>query len=155
MLKKSAGLIMFREAGGRLEVLLVHPGGPFWVRKDLGAWSIPKGEFEDSEEPLSAARREFQEETGFAAEGEVISLGSCRQPSGKTVYVWASKGDLDPSQIRSNQFSMEWPPRSGRMAQFPEADRAEWFPIEEARTRILKGQAPFIDRLLKTLGRTK
>ena len=147
MAKTSAGLLLFREASGGLEVLLVHPGGPFWSRKDDGAWSLPKGEFEEGEDPLAAARREFEEETGTAADGEAIPLGSLRQPGGKTVHAWAVRGDFDPDLLRSNTFLLEWPPKSGRMREFPEVDRAGWFPLETARRKILKGQAGFLDRL--------
>ena len=147
MSKKSAGLLLFREVLGRLEVLLVHPGGPFWAKKDEGAWSIPKGEFEDNEDPLSAAKREFEEETGLTLDGEVIPLEPLRQPSGKLVYAWAMKRDLDPTGLKSNTFPMEWPPKSGRYQEFPEIDRADWFTIEAASHKMLKGQAPFLDQL--------
>jgi predicted NUDIX family NTP pyrophosphohydrolase len=147
MSKLSAGLLMYRMRGGRLEVLLVHPGGPFWAKKDLGAWSIPKGLVFPGEDPLSAARREFREETGFEAGGRFIGLGSIRQPGGKTISAWAFEGDLDAAQIESNKFSIEWPPRSGKTQQFPEVDRAEWFDIEEAAIRIVRGQAGFLDAL--------
>jgi predicted NUDIX family NTP pyrophosphohydrolase len=149
--KKSAGLLLFREVADRLEVLLVHPGGPFWARKDQGAWSIPKGEFEEGEEPLSAAKREFEEETGFAPDGAVIPLEPLRQPSGKLIYAWAMQHDLDPARVRSNTFSMEWPPKSGRYQEFPEVDRAAWFSVEEARGKILKGQAVFLAQLQEKL----
>jgi predicted NUDIX family NTP pyrophosphohydrolase len=150
--KKSAGLLLFREVSGRLEVLLVHPGGPFWAKKDEGAWSIPKGEFEDNEDPLAAAKREFEEETGFTPEGEMIPLEPLRQPSRKLVYAWAMKRDLDPSGLKSNMFSMEWPPKSGRYQEFPEIDRAAWFGIEEASRKILKGQAAFLVQFQEKLG---
>ena len=153
MSKKSAGLMLFREVSGRLEVLLVHPGGPFWAKKDEGAWSIPKGEFEDNEDPLAAAKRELAEETGFTPEGEMIPLEPLRQPSGKLVYAWAVKRDLDPAGLKSNTFSMEWPPKSGRCQEFPEIDRAAWFAIEEANNKILKGQAAFLVQLQEKLGR--
>jgi predicted NUDIX family NTP pyrophosphohydrolase len=152
MSRQSAGLLLFREVAGRLEVLLVHPGGPFWAGKDQGAWSIPKGEFEDGEEPLGAAKREFEEETGFAPEGDMIRLEPLRQPSGKLVYAWAMERDLDPARVRSNTFSMEWPPKSGRYQEFPEVDRAAWFSIEAARGKILKGQAGFLAQLQEKLG---
>jgi predicted NUDIX family NTP pyrophosphohydrolase len=151
MPRKSAGLLPFRETSGRLEVLLVHPGGPFWAKKDEGAWSIPKGEFEEGEDPLAAARREFEEETGFRAEGEAIPLEPLRQPGGKLVYAWAVRQDLDPSGIRSNTFTMEWPPKSGRYQEFPEVDRAAWFTIDAARKKILKGQAVFLSQLQEKL----
>ena len=152
MSKKSAGLLLFREVSGHLEVLLVHPGGPFWAKKDEGAWSIPKGEFEDDEEPLTAAKREFEEETGLTPpDVEVIPLEPLRQPSGKLVYAWAMKHDFDPAGLKSNTFSMEWPPKSGRYQEFPEIDRAAWFTIKEASHKILKGQAPFLDQLRQKL----
>ena len=128
--------------------MLVHPGGPFWVRKDKGAWSIPKGLFEADEEPLTAARREFREETGVDIDGVFLPLGELRQPSGKVIHAWAAEGDLDPDKVRSNTFQLEWPKHSGTVRTYPEIDRAAWFPIAEARERILKGQAPFLDRLL-------
>jgi predicted NUDIX family NTP pyrophosphohydrolase len=152
MPKMSAGLLLFREIEGRLEVLLVHPGGPFWARKDDGAWSIPKGELEEGEDPLSAARREFQEETGQAAEGEPIPLEPLRQPSGKTVHAWALRGDFDPTRLKSSTFSLEWPPRSGRRREFPEVDRAEWFSLETAERKILRGQSGFLRRLREKVG---
>jgi len=148
MPKKSAGLLLFREASGHLEVLLVHPGGPYWAKKDDGAWSIPKGELEENEDPLSAAKREFSEETGIVlAEGEAIPLETVRQPGGKLVYAWAMNRDLDPASLKSNTFSMEWPPKSGRHQEFPEIDRAAWFTVETARQKILKGQAPLLEQL--------
>jgi predicted NUDIX family NTP pyrophosphohydrolase len=131
---------------------LVHPGGPFWTKKDEAAWSIPKGEFEDDEEPLAAAKREFAEETGFILpDGEVIPLEPLRQPSGKLVYAWAMNHDFDPAGLKSNTFSLEWPPKSGRNQDFPEIDRAQWFTIEAASHKILKGQAPFLDQLQQKL----
>ena len=157
MPKLSAGLLLFRwsEAGLRkagLEVFLVHPGGPYWAKKDQGVWSIPKGEYQADEEPLAAARREFAEETGFAApEGEPIPLAGIKQPGGKIVTAWALEGDCDASPIRSNLFSMEWPPQSGKLREFPEVDRAGWFSIEAARTKLLKGQVGFLDRLVSHL----
>jgi predicted NUDIX family NTP pyrophosphohydrolase len=147
MRKQSAGVLPYRFSRGGLEVLLVHPGGPYWARKDLGAWSIPKGEFEPGEDPRDAARREFQEETGFTAEGTLVPLTPRLQPGGKLVHAWALRGDWDPGLIRSNNFSLEWPPRSGQMREFPEADRAEWFALDEARRRILPGQVPFLVEL--------
>ena len=152
MSKKSAGLLLFREVSGCLEVLLVHPGGPFWAKKDEGAWSIPKGEFEDNEAPLEAAKREFEEETGFTPDGETIQLEPLLQPSGKLVYAWAMKRDVDPAGLRSNTFSMEWPPKSGRYKEFPEIDRAAWFSIDTAGRKISKGQAAFLVQLQKKLG---
>jgi predicted NUDIX family NTP pyrophosphohydrolase len=150
---RSAGLLLFRQTGGELEVLLVHPGGPFWAKRDLGAWSIPKGEYSEDEEPLAAARREFAEELGTAApEGEALALGEIRQKSGKVVTAWAIAGDLDPEGITSNTFTMEWPPKSGRTREFPEVDRAQWFGLEEARERINPGQASLLDRLREAVG---
>jgi predicted NUDIX family NTP pyrophosphohydrolase len=149
----SAGILLYRHAGGTVEVLLVHPGGPYWARKDLGAWSIPKGEHGDEEEALVAARREFEEETGSApAAGELVDLGSVRQKAGKVVRAWGLEGDLDAATIRSNTFELEWPPRSGRLREFPEIDRAEWFGAGEALERINPAQAEFLDRLLAHLG---
>jgi predicted NUDIX family NTP pyrophosphohydrolase len=148
MSKKSAGLLLFRETGVGLEVLLVHPGGPFWAKKDDGSWSIPKGEFADEEEPLAAAKREFEEEMGVPPAGDLIPLEPLRQPSGKLVFAWALRSDFDPSKLKSNMFSLEWPPKSGRHQEFPEVDRAAWFGVEAARLKILKGQAPFLDQLL-------
>ena len=134
-------------------MLLVHPGGPFWRRKDLGAWTIPKGEVQPGEDLLDAARREYHEETGWPVEGEVISLGQVRQASRKVVHAWAVEGEFDPAAINSNTFEMEWPPRSGKLTTFPEADRAAWFGIDEARRRILPAQAPLLDALLLHLQR--
>jgi predicted NUDIX family NTP pyrophosphohydrolase len=152
MPKRSAGLLVYRRAAdGGLEILLVHPGGPFWASKDDGAWSIPKGEIDDpAEDPLSVAVREFEEELGSAPRDvtDAIPLGELRQPSGKVVTAWAVEGDLDVSNVRSNTFEMEWPPRSGGKQEFPEVDRAGWFPIEDARRKLLKGQVAFLDRLL-------
>ncbi|HEX4964067.1 MAG TPA: NUDIX domain-containing protein [Thermoanaerobaculia bacterium] len=147
MAKTSAGLLLFRERSGHLEVLLVHPGGPFWKNKDDGAWSIPKGEIADGEDPLSAARREFTEETGFPAEGEAVALSPLQQKGGKVVHAWAVRGDLDPDRIRSNSFSLEWPPKSGRTQDFPEVDRAGWFTLDLARRKMLQGQVGFLDQL--------
>lgn len=146
-MKQSAGLLLVRERGGRLEVLLVHPGGPFWAKKDLGAWTIPKGEIAEGEDPLAAARREFEEETGLRADGGAVPLTPRRQAGGKLVHAWMVRGDLDPRAVKSNTFSLEWPPRSGRRQVFPEVDRAAWFTLEEARRRILKSQVPFLDEV--------
>jgi predicted NUDIX family NTP pyrophosphohydrolase len=151
MPKRSAGLLMYRRKEG-LEVFLVHPGGPFWAKKDLGAWSIPKGEYEVDEEPLAAARREFEEETGIPATGNFIELGELRQPGGKVVSAWAFEGDFDANDLRSNTFEMEWPPRSGRKMEFPEVDRGSWYSVEEARRRLTPGQIIFVDRLLQKVG---
>lgn len=152
MAKLSAGLVMYRRRGGGLEVFLVHPGGPFWAKKDAGAWSIPKGEYAEGEDALAAAQREFEEETGFVARGDFVDLGTVKQPGGKVVRAWAIEGDCDPAELKSNMFEMEWPPRSGRLAEFPEVDRAGWFSVEEARERILKGQLPLLDALVSRLG---
>lgn len=151
-MKASAGILLFRERAGRLEVLLAHPGGPYWAKKDAGAWTIPKGEIAEDEEPLAAARREFEEETGARVEGEPLPLTPRRQPGGKLVHAWAMRGDLDPTAVRSITFTMEWPPRSGRQQAFPEVDRAGWFGLPDARGKILKGQAPFLDELERLLG---
>ncbi len=151
MAKQSAGLLLFRGSLGSLEVFLVHPGGPFWARKDDGAWSIPKGELTTDEEPLAAAMREFEEETGQPIAGQFIPLEPVRQAGGKTVFAWAVRGDFDPSQLRSNTFSMEWPRGSGRQRDFPEVDRAAWFDLPAARQKILKGQSPLLDELIKRL----
>jgi predicted NUDIX family NTP pyrophosphohydrolase len=145
MAKKSAGLIMWRRRGPLLEVLLVHPGGPFWKGKDLGAWSIPKGEYLPEEDPLWAATREFEEETGFKPSGRFLKLTPVTQPSGKIICAWAFEGDGDPTTIKSNTFSTEWPPRSGRQQKFPEVDRAAWFELEEAKQKIQKGQVALLD----------
>jgi predicted NUDIX family NTP pyrophosphohydrolase len=153
MAKSSAGVLLFRRRGGSIELLLVHPGGPFWKKKDAGAWSIPKGEFADGEPALDAARREFLEETGFATNGPFLPLTPLKQPSGKTIHAWAAEGDLDCAAVRSNTFSMEWPPRSGVTREFPEVDRAAWFTPEEAGRRILSGQAPWIAELVAILSR--
>jgi predicted NUDIX family NTP pyrophosphohydrolase len=154
MAKKSAGLLMFRRStDGQVQVLLVHPGGPFWANKDLGAWTVPKGEYDDSEDALEAAKREFAEETGFAVSGPFLPLGSLKQPSGKTVSVWAFESDCDPAALVSNKFEMEWPPKSGRMASFVEIDRAGWFSVGEARERLVKGQVGFVEALEKAVPR--
>lgn len=151
MAKHSAGILLYRKRAGGLQVFLVHPGGPFWKNKDEGAWSIPKGEFEENEEALAAAKREFQEETGFTADGEFLPLQPLRQPGGKVVHAWAQEADLDAGAVRSNSFSLEWPRGSGRIAQFPEIDRAEWFPIAAARRKMLKGQRPLLEQLQRTV----
>jgi len=149
MPKKSAGLLLYRRNSSGLEVLLVHPGGPFWAKKDEGCWSIPKGEFGDDEEPLAAAKREFEEELGVPATGDFIPLEPVRQAGGKLVYAWAVRGDFDPAGLKSNTFSMQWPPRSGKVKEFPEVDRAAWFGIDAARSKILSRQAPLLDMLSK------
>ena len=151
MRKRSAGLIMYRIRDGELQVFLVHPGGPFWVNKDLAAWSIPKGEYAEAEDPLDAASREFQEETGFNAQGRFLELGEIKQAGGKIVTAWAFEGDCDPANLMSNLCEIEWPPRSKRRIQIAEVDRGEWFPITQAHERILKGQGPFLERLVLRL----
>ena len=151
MAKKSAGLLMYRRRQGAHEFFLVHPGGPFWVKKDAGSWSIPKGEYTPGEDPLEAAKREFEEETGFKAIGEFIPLTPRKQPSGKIITAWAFEGDCDASAIKSNFFSMEWPPRSGRQQEFPEVDRADWFSLPVAKEKIIKGQVGFLDELNQIL----
>jgi predicted NUDIX family NTP pyrophosphohydrolase len=155
MPKQSAGLLMYRLRDRRIEIFLVHPGGPFWAKKDLGAWSIPKGEYAEGENPLDAARREFSEETGFAAKGNFVDLGTVQQAGGKIVSVWAVEGDCDPAKLRSNMCMIEWPPRSGRKIEIPEVDRGAWFTVEEARERILKSQKPIIDLLLERLNNAR
>ena len=152
MPKHSAGILLYRHAKRGLEVFLVHPGGPFWARKDLGAWSIPKGEYAEDEDPLAAARREFHEETGFAIDGNFVDLGTIRQAGSKLVSAWAVEGDCDPARLTSNRFQMEWPPRSGSMKEFPEVDRGAWFNLPEARDRILTSQKPVLDRLAEKAG---
>lgn len=147
----SAGVLMYRYRDGKLEVLLAHPGGPLWEGRDIGAWTIPKGLFDDDEAPLAAARREFEEETGFAVDGEFIALGELKLPSGKVVHIWALEGELDADEIESNLFTMEWPRGSGRMQDFPEVDRGAWFDIETARVKIFRNLAPFLERLLDAI----
>ncbi|WP_353184565.1 NUDIX domain-containing protein [Parapedobacter lycopersici] len=143
MAKESAGILLFRRSPG-IQVLLVHPGGPYFVRKDSGSWTIPKGEFSPSEDALEAAKREFLEETGFSVDGTFIRLPSIRQKGGKRVHAWALEGDIDPLAIRSNTFTIPWPPRSGKLQTFPEIDRAEWFGIAEAREKINPAQAEWL-----------
>jgi len=148
MTVESAGLVLYRIRDGKTEVLLVHPGGPFWKRRDEGAWSIPKGEIGPGESGLDVARREFQEELGVPPpEGEVLPLGSVRQAGGKVVHAWAAPGDLDVSRVSSGTFAIEWPPRSGRTQEFPEVDKAAWFDLDAARRMILAAQGAFLDRL--------
>ena len=151
MRKTSAGLLLYRRGAAGLEVLLVHPGGPYWVKRDLGAWSIPKGQVEPGEDELQAAMRELREETGFAVAGEPLPLGQVTQRSGKIVVAWAIAADVDPRQLRSNPVAIEWPPRSGTLREFPEVDRAEWFDVVEARQRIVPAQARFLDLLIDQL----
>jgi predicted NUDIX family NTP pyrophosphohydrolase len=151
--RRSAGILLYRLTGDTPEVLLVHPGGPFWARKDLGVWSIPKGEYEEGEDPLACALRELEEETGTALPtSRLVDLGGVIQKSGKLVTAWAAEGDLDAGAVRSNTFTMEWPPRSGRTAEFPEIDRAEWFGVDAAREKLNPAQAEFLDRLVERLG---
>jgi predicted NUDIX family NTP pyrophosphohydrolase len=153
MPKRSAGILLYRRPNGEPEVLLVHPGGPYWEKKDLGAWSIPKGEYDDAEDPRACALREFEEELGARPpESELTALGSAKQSGGKVVTAWAVEGDLDPAGARSNMFTLEWPPRSGVMREFPEVDRADWFTLDDARRRINPAQAVFLDRLRAELG---
>jgi predicted NUDIX family NTP pyrophosphohydrolase len=147
----SAGLLLYRIRHAAIEVLLVHPGGPYWKTKDDGAWSIPKGEFSGAEDPLMAARREFFEETGVAIEGDLRALEPIQQSGGKLVHTWAVEGDLDPTTIVSNTFAIEWPPRSGRLQSFPEIDRAAWFALPEATRKILRGQVPLLEELAQML----
>jgi predicted NUDIX family NTP pyrophosphohydrolase len=152
--KRSAGILLFRRHGAEPEFLLVHPGGPFWAKKDAGAWSIPKGGIEEGEEPRACAVRELGEELGPAPEldpGQLIELGAIRQRAGKTVEAWAAEADFDPASLASNTFAMEWPPRSGSEQEFPEVDRAEWFDLATAREKILPAQAELLDRLLEHL----
>ena len=151
MPKQAAGILLYRRGPRGLEVLLAHPGGPLWAKKDLASWTIPKGQFTDSESPMAAAKREFEEEMGSPPSGHFVEIGSIKQPSGKIVYAFAAESDFDVSTVKSNLFSLEWPPRSGKFAEFPEVDRAGWFSIDEAREKILKGQQPFLDRLVALL----
>jgi predicted NUDIX family NTP pyrophosphohydrolase len=151
MKKKSAGILLYRLKNKFLEVFLVHPGGPFWAKKDIGSWSIPKGEFTEDEIPLDAAKREFREELGIDCTGEFIPLTPIKQKSGKIVYAWASEGDIDPNQIKSNTFEMEWPPKSGKKQEFPEIDKGEWFNVSDAKKKIIPSQSGLIDELISKL----
>jgi predicted NUDIX family NTP pyrophosphohydrolase len=151
MVVHSAGILLFRSKNQRLDVLLVHPGGPFWTNKDEGAWSMPKGVFEEDETPLDAAKREFKEETGFEVDGEFIELGKLGQPSNKIIHAWALERDLDQTRVVSNKFSLEWPRGSGIRKEYPEIDKASWFDIDQAKKKIHTGQAGFIDRLLEII----
>ena len=151
MPKRSAGLLLYRRANADLEVFLVHPGGPFWAKKDNGAWSIPKGEYEEGEDALNAARREFHEETGFTAQGVFLDLGVIKQAGGKTVTAWAFEGNCDPQHLKSNLCKIEWPPRSTHLVEIPEVDRCGWFSIPEAKKRILKSQQPLLEILCRRL----
>jgi len=146
-MKQSAGILVYKNEDGRLLVFLVHPGGPFWAKKDAGAWSIPKGELAEDEDPLAAARREFEEETGQSVNGKFVALAPCRQPSGKIVHPFAVEANVDAERIVSNFFEMEWPPKSGRRQSFPEVDRGRWFTIDEARGRLQPGQLPILEEL--------
>lgn len=148
---RSAGLLMFRRRDAALEVLLAHPGGPFWSRRDEAAWTLPKGEIDEGEDPLAAAQREFNEETGFTPVAPFLPLGELRQKSGKRISAWAFEGDADPAQLRSNLFEMEWPPRSGRRKEFPEVDRVQWYGLETAARKLIAGQVPFLAALQRCL----
>jgi len=151
MTKQSAGVLMYRRRAGQVEVFLIHPGGPFWSKKDDGAWCIPKGEFGTDEPPLDAARREFQEETGFRVSSDLTPLEPIRQTGGKIVHAWVVEGDCDAAAIKSNTFTMEWPLHSGLLKTFPEADRAAWFTLDQAETKMLKSQRPLLDQLRRLL----
>jgi predicted NUDIX family NTP pyrophosphohydrolase len=153
MAKTSAGILLYRRSATALEVLLVHPGGPFWKNRDDGAWSIPKGEIDPGEDPLAAARRELTEETGVVAEGELLALTPVRQRAGKVVHAWAAAGDCEAQAVTSNVFSMEWPPKSGLMRVYPEVDRAAWYSMPEARRKILPAQQPLLDELESVLSK--
>ena len=155
MSKKSAGILLYRFKNKNLEFLLVHPGGPFWKNKDEGAWSIPKGEFDDDEKPLEAAIRELKEETGIVLKGDFIELTPVKQKSGKLVYAFAKEHDLDPSQIKSNEFEMEWPPKSGKKKMFPEIDKAEWFDKKIAKDKIITAQLSLVEELDSKLKQNK
>jgi len=152
MAKQTAGILVYRRRKGAVEVFLAHPGGPFWAKKDLAAWSMPKGEFLDPETPLDAARREFAEEIGQSIDGDFMALTPRKSPGGKIIHAFAIEGDVDAAKVTSNLFEMEWPPRSGKMQSFPEVDRAAWFGIDDARQRLNKGQVPILDELLARLG---
>jgi len=152
--KRSAGILLYRLVAGQPQVLLVHPGGPFWAKRDSGAWSIPKGEYDDAEHPRACALRELEEELGSPppiAEEALVDLGEVRQKGGKAVRAWAGEGDFDPATLRSNTFTMQWPPHSGEQREFPEVDRAEWFSPEGAREKLIPAQIAFVDRLLERL----
>ena len=152
MPRQSAGILLFRRAGGVVQFLLVHPGGPFWSKKDEGAWSIPKGLYEEPENAIDAARREFWEETGATIAGDLVELGKFKQPGGKVISAWAAESDFDVAELRSNTFSLEWPPKSGKQTEFPEVDRAGWFSLTEAAAKITRGQLPILMRLAAELG---
>ena len=155
MVKKSAGILLYRFDNNLTEVLLVHPGGPFWAKKDLGAWSIPKGEFEPEENPLAAAKRELEEETGIKAEGDFMELTPVKQKSGKLIYAWALQMDVDVADVKSNSFEIEWPPKSGKLKSFPEIDKAAWFNMDEARKKMIEAQTPLIGELEAKLDAAK
>ncbi|TNF55805.1 NUDIX domain-containing protein [bacterium] len=155
MPKISAGIVMFRFQNRAPQVFLVHPGGPFWAKKDLGAWSIPKGLPDQEENLLAAAQREFREETGFTVSGNFLQLTPVKQKSGKVIHAWAVEGDCNPGEVKSNTFSLEWPPRSGKQQEFPEVDRAAWFDIKEARERIIPGQLGLLEELQQILHKKK
>jgi predicted NUDIX family NTP pyrophosphohydrolase len=149
---QSAGILLFRRTGGIVQFLLVHPGGPFWAKKDAGAWSIPKGLYEEPENAVDAARREFWEETGVTITTDLVELGKFKQPGGKVISAWAAESDFDVAELRSNAFSLEWPPKSGKRKEFPEVDRAGWFSLIEAAAKITKGQLPILMKLATELG---
>jgi predicted NUDIX family NTP pyrophosphohydrolase len=149
--KLSAGILLYRRQKGDVNVFLVHPGGPFWAKKDEGAWSIPKGEYEVGEDPLAVAKREFQEETGFEISGLFRPLTALKQPSGKIISAWAVEGDIDPTTLTSNTFTLEWPPKSGKIREFPEVDRGDWFDLPTARMKLLAGQRAFVDQLERSI----
>ncbi len=155
MAKKSAGLVMYRKRNGEIEALLVHPGGPIWAKKDVGVWSIPKGEIDSGKDALTTAQREFEEETGMQPQGEFLPLGTIKQKSGKLVRAWAFEGDCDPASIKSNTFQIEWPPHSGKKQEYPEVDRAEFFGLVEARRKINPAQAPLLDELERIVTRRR
>ena len=152
MANKSAGLMLYRFKNRQLEIFLVHPGGPYWTKKDAGSWSIPKGEFTEDEDVLEAAKREFKEETGFTIDGDFVLLCPLKQPSGKVIHVWAVEGDCDPLKLKSNTFRLEWPPRSGKVQDYPEVDKGNWFNVTTAKEKISKGQLNFIDQLVELVG---
>ncbi|MBD0278328.1 MAG: NUDIX domain-containing protein [Flavisolibacter sp.] len=154
-MRKSAGILMYRQSNNYVEVFLVHPGGPFWKGKEIGAWSVPKGEFVEGEDPLSAAKREFEEETGTAIEGDFMELKTIQQKGGKLVYAWAVEGDIDADNIKSNTFKQEWPYKSGKWQTFPEVDKAAWFSVEEAKKKINPAQAALIDDLIERLAKNE
>jgi predicted NUDIX family NTP pyrophosphohydrolase len=155
MKQRSAGLLLYRRRESAPDFFLVHPGGPFWAKKDAGAWSIPKGLYAEGEEPLAAAKREFREETGFAVAGDFVALGEFRQPSRKVISAWMVEAGCDAGAVKSNLFAMEWPPRSGKIAEFPEIDRAAWLAPSDAFVKILRGQKPILEQALARIARQK